>query len=87
MRKAHRELAEAKETLRATEDGWRNAKKWLVAAKANYDLGVGESRELGQAAESYARLRADNYRAMYNYNLALANIEHAIGLAVKEEMK
>jgi len=87
VRKAHRELAEAKETLKATEEGWRNAKKWLVAAKANYDLGVGESRDLGQAAESYARLRADNFKAMYNYNLALANIEYATGLAVKEEMK
>ncbi|NJD67457.1 MAG: hypothetical protein C3F12_15030 [Candidatus Methylomirabilota bacterium] len=87
VRKAHRELAEARETLRATEEGWRNAKKWLVAAKANYDLGVGESRDLGQAAESYARLRADHYKAMYNHNLALANIEYATGLAVKEEMK
>ncbi|MDE2179951.1 MAG: TolC family protein [candidate division NC10 bacterium] len=87
VRKAHRELTEAKETLKATEDGWRNAKKWLVAAKANYDLGVGESKELGQAAESYARLRADNFKAMYNYNLALANIEHATGRAVKEEAK
>ncbi|MBI2884195.1 MAG: TolC family protein [Candidatus Methylomirabilis oxyfera] len=87
VRKAHRELDEAKETLKATEDGWRNAKKWLVAAKANYDLGVGESKELGQAAEAYAKLRADNYRAMYNYNLALANIEHTTGRAVKEEAK
>lgn len=87
VRKAHRELAEAQETLKATEDGWRNAKKWLVAAKANYDLGVGESRELGQAAEAYARLRADHFKAMYNYNLALANIEHATGRAVKEEAR
>ncbi|MDE2058120.1 MAG: TolC family protein [candidate division NC10 bacterium] len=87
VRKAHRELTEAQEALKATEDGWRNAKKWLVAAKANYDLGVGESRELGQAAETYARLRADNFKAMYNYNLALANIEHATGQAVKEEAK
>lgn len=87
VRKAHRELAEAQATLRATEDGWRNAKKWLVAAKANYDLGVGESRDLGQAAETYAKLRADNFKAMYNYNLSLANIEHATGRAVKEEAK
>lgn len=87
VRKAYRELDEAKETLRATEDGWRNAKKWLVAAKANYDLGVGESRELGQAFDTYARLRADNYKAMYNYNLALANIEYATGRAVKEETR
>lgn len=87
VRKAHRELTEAQETLRATEDGWRNAKKWLVAAKANYDLGIGESRDLGQAAEAYARLRADHYKAMYNYNLSLANIEYATGQAVKEEAK
>ena len=87
VRKAHRELAEAKETIRATEDGWRNARKWLVAAKANYDLGVGEARDLGQAAESYARLRAENYKAIYNYNIALANVEHATGRDVKEEMK
>ncbi len=87
VRKAHRELAEAQEALRATEDGWRNAKKWLVASKANYDLGVGESRDLGQAAETYAKLRADNFKAMYNYNLSLANIEHATGRAVKEEAK
>ena len=87
VRKAHRELTEARETLRATEDGWRNAKKWLVAAKANYDLGVGESRDLGQAAETYAKLRADNFKAMYNYNLSLANIEYATGRAVKEEAK
>jgi outer membrane protein TolC len=87
VRKAHRELDEARETLRFTEDGWRNAKKWLVAAKANYDLGVGESRDLGQAAEAYARLRADHFKAMYNYNLSLANIEHATGRAVKEEAR
>lgn len=87
VRKAHRELAEAQETLKATEDGWRNAKKWLVAAKANYDLGVGESWDLGQAAGTYAKLRADNFKAMYNYNLSLANIEYATGRAVKEEAK
>ena len=87
VRKAHRELAEAMETIRATDEGWRNARKWLVASKANYDLGVGDARDLGQAFETYARLRAENFKAMYNYNLALANIEHATGRDVKEEMR
>lgn len=87
VRKAHRELAEAKESIRATEEGWRNARKWLVAAKANFDLGVGDARDLGEAVEVYAKLRAENFKAMYNYNLSLANIEHATGRGVKEEMK
>ncbi len=87
VRKAHREMAEAIETIRATEEGWRNARKWLVAAKANFDLGVGDARDLGEAAETYAKLRAENFKATYNYNLALANIEHATGRDVKEEMR
>jgi len=87
VRKAHRELAEAKESIRATEEGWRNARKWLVAAKANFDLGVGDARDLGQGVEAYAKLRAENFKGMYNYNLALANIEHVTGRDVKEEMK
>ncbi|MBI4381577.1 MAG: TolC family protein [candidate division NC10 bacterium] len=87
VRKAHRELVEAKESIRATEEGWRNARKWLVAAKANFDLGVGDARDLGQAVEAYAKLRAENFKGMYNYNLALANIEHATGRDVKEEMR
>jgi outer membrane protein TolC len=87
VRKAHRELAEAKESIRATEEGWRNARKWLVAAKANFDLGVGDARDLGQGVEAYAKLRAENFKGMYNYNLALANIEHVTGRDVKEEMR
>jgi outer membrane protein TolC len=87
VRKAHRELAEAKESIRATEEGWRNARKWLVAAKANFDLGVGDARDLGQAVEAYAKLRAENFKGMYNYNISLANIEHATGRGVKEEMR
>jgi len=87
VRKAHRELAEAKESIRATEEGWRNARKWLVAAKANFDLGVGDARDLGQAVEAYAKLRAENFKGMYNYNISLSNIEHATGRDVKEEMR
>lgn len=87
VRRAHREMAEAIETIRATDEGWRNARKWLVAAKANFDLGVGDARDLGDAAETYAKLRAENFKATYNYNLALANIEHATGRDVKEGMK
>ena len=87
VRKAHREMAEAIETIRATDEAWRNARKWLVAAKASFDIGVGDARDLGQAAETYAKLRAEHFKAIYNYNLALANLEHATGRDVKEEIR
>jgi outer membrane protein TolC len=51
---------------------------------ANFDLGVGEARDLADALQTYARLRADNFRAIYNQRIALANLAFATGEAVRE---
>lgn len=79
VRKALLDLLEARQSFAATEEGYTNAKKWLVAASANLDLGVGEPKDVADALIAFARLRADHYRAIYNVNLALANIDHATG--------
>jgi len=79
VRKARIELEEARKGIEATREGYLNARKWLVAAVANFDLGIGEAKDVADALASYARLRADNFRSVYNYNLALANLDHATG--------
>ncbi len=84
VRKALLELTEARKSVASTEDAYTNAKKWLVAASSNFDLGVGEAKEVADALVAFARLRADNYRAMYNVNLALANLDHATGRDTRE---
>ncbi len=84
VRKALLELAEARQSVAATEEAYTSAKKWLVAADANFDLGVGEAKDVADALAAFARLRADNYRAMYNVNLALANLDHATGRDTRE---
>lgn len=82
--KAYRELQEAQEAIRATEEGYLNARRWLVAAVANFDLGIGEAKDVADALTAYGRLRADNFRAIYNFNLSLANLDHATGKDVLE---
>jgi outer membrane protein len=84
VRKALTELAEARQSVAATEQGSTSAKKWLVAADANFDLGVGEAKDVADALAAFTRLRADNYRAMYNIDLALANLDHATGRDTRE---
>jgi outer membrane protein TolC len=79
VRKARAELEEAQKTIEATREGYLNARKWLVAAVANFDLGIGEAKDVADALASYARMRGDNFRAIYNYNMALANLDHATG--------
>ena len=84
VRKALLELAEARQSIAATEEAYTNAKKWLVAAVANFDLGVGEAKEVADGMVAFVRMRADNYRAIYNFNLALANLDHAAGRDARE---
>jgi outer membrane protein TolC len=79
VRKARAELEEAQKAIEATREGYLNSRKWLVAAVANFDLGIGEAKDVADALASYARMRGDNFRAIYNYNLALANLDHATG--------
>lgn len=84
VRKAHLELQRAQKDIKTTKRGYRNARRWLVTAVANFDLGVGETRDLADALKTYARMRADNFRAMYNQRIALANLAFATGEAVRE---
>jgi outer membrane protein len=84
VRKAYLDFEEARKNIVETEKGYKNAKKWLVTAIANFDLGIGEAKEIGEAAVLYAKLKADNLRSLYNQRLAYANLLYAAGTALKE---
>lgn len=84
MTKAYLDLEEANKNIPETENAYKNAKKWLVAAVANFDLGVGEAREIADAAIAYAQIRADYLRSLYNQRLAFANLSYATGIDLKE---
>jgi outer membrane protein len=79
VRKAYLEAVEASKNIKATEESYTSARKWMVSAVANFDLGIGEPKDISEALRSYAENRAENYKAIYNYNLALANLDHMTG--------
>ena len=84
VRKAYLDLEEAKKNIPETENGYKNAKKWLVSSVANFDLGIGEAKEIADAAIAYAQIKADYLRSLYNEKLAFANILYATGIDLKE---
>jgi len=84
VRKAYLEVIEANKNIRATEESYTSARKWLVSAVANFDLGIGEAKEIFEALRAYAENRAENYKGIYNYNLALANLDHMTGEDTKK---
>jgi hypothetical protein len=40
---------------------------------------VGPGKDVADAAVAYAKLRAEYFQAIYNYNLGLAKLDHVAG--------
>jgi outer membrane protein TolC len=55
------------------------ARRWIVAAFSNFDLGIGSARDMFDAIDRYGKNQGDYLEALYNYNLALANLDYAVG--------
>jgi outer membrane protein len=79
VRQAYLELEQHKANIEATQKGFRNGRRWLVAASSNFDLGVGPGKDVADAAVAYAKMRASYFQAVFNYNIGLAKLDHAAG--------
>lgn len=79
IRKYYLDLKEAENSVTAMKSGYTNAKKWAVTALANFDFGVGPAKEIFEALQAYARMRASYFQSIYNYKVAGANLEYAVG--------
>jgi len=77
VRKYYLELKEAENSAAATQFAYSNAKKWAVTAIANFDFGVGPAKEIFEALQAYATMRADYFKSIYNYRIAQANLDYA----------
>ena len=79
VRQAYLEVHQHQANIEATRKGFRSGRQWLVAAVSNFDLGVGAGKDVADAAVAYAKLRAEYFQAVYNYNLGLAKLDHVAG--------
>jgi outer membrane protein len=56
-----------------------NARRWLVSAFSNFDMGLGTMEEIFRAFERYGAARGDYLNALYEYNFAVVKLEKATG--------
>jgi outer membrane protein TolC len=54
-------------------------RRWLAAAESNFDLGVGETRDLVDAFQAYLQGRAALLEALHDENVACAELDYARG--------
>jgi len=61
------------------EKAYVNARRWLVTAFSNFDMGLGKLDDIFQAFERYGSFRGDYLMALYQYNLAVAKLDKSTG--------
>lgn len=77
VRKYYLDMVEARNSALATRGAYLNAKKWTVTAVANFDFGMGPAKDIFEALQAYSTMRADFFRSIYNYRIAVANLDYA----------
>jgi outer membrane protein TolC len=78
IRRAYTEVVQARNTIRATEDGRKAGRAMLVLTVANFDLGIGEADDLFNGLGTYTETSTDYLRAVYDYNVAVGSLSKAI---------
>jgi outer membrane protein len=76
--KYYQDAQEAEASFKAYEKGTIAARKWIVAAFANFDMGVGKAKDMFDAIDRYGKNEGEYLLALYNYHLALANLSYAV---------
>jgi outer membrane protein TolC len=84
VQKVYGEIQEARQNVLVLDRAFENAKKWVVTALANFDLGIGETKDLADAVLAMAKTRADYFHAAFNYQMGIARLENAAGRDVEE---
>jgi outer membrane protein len=79
IQKCYLDLQSAEKSIATSKEAYSSSKKWTVASLANFDFGVGPSKDIFDGLQQYAKLRAAYFQAIYNQKMALANLSYATG--------
>jgi outer membrane protein TolC len=79
IRRAYGDVEKAREVIRTAEAGRKAGRGLLVLTVANFDLGIGEAEELFKGVGTYTETSADYFRAVHDYNVAVATLSQVVG--------
>lgn len=77
---AYREAAIAEQKVESVNEALRVAKQWLRIEQQDFDLGLGESKDLIDAVRQELELRLDEKQSIFEYNSAVAKLNKTAGL-------
>ena len=79
VRRAYLAYRRADQDLQGAREGKQLARQWLQEAQDEYDFDPSAIGDLVAAFESWAHLEREYSKAIYDYNLSIANLEKVTG--------
>lgn len=79
IRRAYADVVQSRDTITTAEEGRKAGRGLLILSVANFDLGIGEAEELFKALGAYTESSTDYFRAVHDYNMAVATLGKAVG--------
>jgi outer membrane protein TolC len=79
VRRAYEKVVETATKLRESKKAMKASERWLRSASMTFDIGVGEIKDLLEAFKANGEMRAEYYRNIYEYNVAVATLEKTVG--------
>lgn len=83
--KAYDDAIEWKESAKIYQQAAIASRKWVVSAFADFDMGIGTADNMLRAIEKYGENQGNYIEALYNYQVAAANLKHATGTIRQHE--
>jgi outer membrane protein TolC len=75
----HGDLVAAWARAKAFSDAEKNARRWVTAAFAAFDLGTGETRDLVDAFTAYAQASGDKGKSWHDVRVGMAALSRVTG--------
>ncbi|ARA95112.1 transporter [Rhodothermaceae bacterium RA] len=82
VEEAYRNLLIARAALQAQDEALRLSREWLRTEQINFDLDLGDTENLVDAARTNLELQATYYEAVRDYNVAVIRLLDAAGVLV-----
>jgi outer membrane protein len=76
---AFEDVARARKDAQQADKAALVCKQWVLRASADWSIGLGNSRDVSDAARAFLELRLASYDARYRHNVALAALSRATG--------
>jgi outer membrane protein len=78
--KAYEDISEWRDAAKVYGQAAVSSRKWLVAAFADFDMGVGTAENMLRAIEKYSHNQSNYIEALFNFNLSVAELNYAVGM-------